>query len=284
MLFLIIISQNKDNYIRMDKIVFSTDIHDCVKYVDALYLPHIFIIEGTIEFSLNDRFYSAGRGTCVIPTIAKSFDFVRADDEFKCRIMFTHLEFIDSIRMNVEYNTKGHLDLIDNPVITLFPSEMETCLHNLDEIEFRCSKPYHLYYGMSVKKAFQLFVLDMYDIHSRKSDYTTIRTPSAHIIVRKFINLLESGEFKTHRQPSYYAEKLNITPGYLTEACKQTTNRKPTYWIDIYMANDIRSVLKESNMSIKQIGQLYEFQSDSYFNRYCQKVLGESPLKVRKRL
>lgn len=265
----------------MDTFIFTDRIEDIKGYQASDYLPHIFITKGSIGFDLNDRHYHARGGDCIIPSIARPLENIETSNDFEFRCMLVSLAFIDLNRMNVQYNVKGHMDLIDNPIITMLTSEMEQCLHNISEIENRALRSYHIYYDESLIRVFQLFVLDMYDIHSRNTNYSTADVPSAHIIVRKFISMLEQGEFVAHRQTSYYADRLSITPGYLTEVCKSTTNRPPGYWIDLYMATEIKNLLSDTSLSISAIAERLNFNSDSYFTRYCKRILGDTPLKLR---
>ena len=63
-------------------------------------------------------------------------------------------------------------------------------------------------------------ILDLYDIHARGRKPEPI-PERAISLLRQFIEMLYQGEYVRHRDLSYYASHLCITPHYLSEICKR---------------------------------------------------------------
>ena len=95
-----------------------------------------------------------------------------------------------------------------------------------------------------------------------------------------FIELLSQETSKKH-SVSFYAEKLCITPKYLSTICKQISDKSPLQWIIEYEIEEIKSYLKNTNLSCKQISDLMDFPNSSFFGRYVKKYIGVSPLEYR---
>ena len=83
-------------------------------------------------------------------------------------------------------------------------------------------------------------------------------TKQRDVLFRRFIELLASTRIK-QRKVSWYAEKLCISPKYLSTICKQVSGKTAYYWINEYVVIDIRYWLKNTNKTIKEISDILEF-------------------------
>ena len=80
----------------------------------------------------------------------------------------------------------------------------------------------------------------------------------------------------------WYAQQMCITPKYLSETVKQVSKRTPNDWIDHYVSLEIRVLLKNSTMSIKQIAQTLNFPNQSFLGKYFKEHVGMPPTKYRR--
>nr|WP_303247166.1 helix-turn-helix domain-containing protein [Parabacteroides distasonis] len=99
--------------------------------------------------------------------------------------------------------------------------------------------------------------------------------------MERFINLLKAGDYRNHREVSYYASRLCITPKYLTEVCKKASGFTANYWIDRFTISRITHLLSDKNLTLKEISDNMNFSSLSFFNRYVQRLLKVSPSEYR---
>lgn len=101
------------------------------------------------------------------------------------------------------------------------------------------------------------------------------------VLVRRFMKLL--GEtLGRERSVSYYADKLSVTPKYLSTACRKSTGKTALEWIHEYTINIIVQELTYSDKSIKEIGGALNFPNLSFFGKFVKKHLGVSPTEYRK--
>jgi AraC-like DNA-binding protein len=82
---------------------------------------------------------------------------------------------------------------------------------------------------------------------------------------------------------SWYGEQLCITPKYLSETVKQVSRRTPNEWIDNFVTLEVRVLLKNSSMSIKEIAQHLNFPNQSFLGKYFKEHVGMSPSEYRKK-
>jgi AraC-like DNA-binding protein len=270
-------------YIRhMETMIFNDNIYLWSYYKRDEYLPHIFCLQGSVNFILDGKPYCANAGDCIIASNKMSALQILPTDDFQCRLMFILNKFVDENRPTSQYAIVGHLGTMQQPIIHLMPTEMEQCLRNIENLRLHYNQPYHTFYNEALKRAFELFAFDMYDIHARQGNIELKDAPQAGILMRRFIAMLQGGECLTQRQPSYYARKLCVTSGYLTEISTSVTQHSPTFWIDYFTRQMLIKLLADKKLTLKDISDMMQFSSLSYFSRYCKRVLGVPPSKLGK--
>lgn len=108
----------------------------------------------------------------------------------------------------------------------------------------------------------------IYEILSELSGY--VNSPGGDmarqkdILFKRFLELLSSCEVKP-RGLTWYADKLYVTPKYLSTVCKLVSGKTAFEWINEYVMTDIRHQLKYSDRSIKQVSDYLNFPNISFF-------------------
>ena len=100
-------------------------------------------------------------------------------------------------------------------------------------------------------------------------------------LFKNFIYELANDQVKS-RSVTDYANRLCVTPKYLSAVCKQVTGKTASTYINFYMVKDIKQLLKYSDKSIKEIAQSLGFPNLSFFGKYVKAHLGVSPSAYRK--
>ena len=105
----------------------------------------------------------------------------------------------------------------------------------------------------------------------------------SEILFGRFIELLSNSDLK-ERTVNFYAEKLCITPKYLSVVCKRTSGKTASDWINEFVVKEIKKQLRHSSKSIKEIALDLDFPNLSFFGKYVKAHLGLSPTQYRKKL
>jgi methylphosphotriester-DNA--protein-cysteine methyltransferase len=72
---------------------------------------------------------------------------------------------------------------------------------------------------------------DIFEPHAQR-DTTDTQTDRTAYIVKQLMALLSTGISRTERNVSYYAERLNVSPKYLSATIKRVTGQSVTSYID----------------------------------------------------
>ena len=99
-------------------------------------------------------------------------------------------------------------------------------------------------------------------------------------IFNSFLQLLAHEEQKRQRV-AYYADKLHITPKYLSTVCKKVSGKNPMRWISESVMQDCYSLLKDTDLSVKEISNKLGFPNSSFFGQYFREQTGQTPVAYR---
>ena len=124
-------------------------------------------------------------------------------------------------------------------------------------------------------------IYDVSNVIYRLQAASSSRQTRAEAIFTSFIKLVEDN-FRKERRVGWYAEQLCITPKYLSETVKTVSKRTPIAWIDNYVTLEIRVMLKNTNMSIKEISQYLHFPNQSFLGKFFKERVGVSPSRYRR--
>ena len=93
---------------------------------------------------------------------------------------------------------------------------------------------------------------------------------------RNFIELLNEHSIR-EREVQFYAKKLGITPKYLSALCIAYSGKNASTWIDEYVIVRAKELLREQRYSVREVGEILNFPSQSFFGRYFKRNMGISP-------
>ena len=84
------------------------------------------------------------------------------------------------------------------------------------------------------------------------------------------------------REVHFYAEALNISSNYLNEVCQSVCEHSAKEIIDLYISSQLKFELSNTNKTMQELTEEYNFPSQSYLSRYYRRIMGETPSDTRK--
>lgn len=111
-------------------------------------------------------------------------------------------------------------------------------------------------------------------------------TPATHTayknsLVERFLELVHE-HYRTERMIGFYADRICVTPKYLSKVVKEHTGRSAGEWIENHVILDARAMLQSSDMTIQQIAASLNFPNQSFFGKYFKRATGLSPKEYRR--
>ena len=100
-------------------------------------------------------------------------------------------------------------------------------------------------------------------------------------IFHQFIRLLQQNPHK--REVQWYAREMRITPKYLSEVCKERSEKSAGEWISDITVSELKHYLENTTLPIREVADIMEFPNASFFCQYTKKHLGVSHNHFRRK-
>lgn len=246
----------------------------------AGYYGHAYCSDGFCTFDFNNEHFRFEKGNCLIVTRCDLIENVVQSPDFMVEVIYVSQEFIEVCTPQSNYGMKGHLALFNNPIMRLKPEQQAICAANFAYVGQRLRQTSHRFYREALSNAIERMIIDFFDFHADLHGMDKISSQNQRLMER-FLEMLERGDFREHREIGYYADKLCVTPKYLSEVTKKVSGLPANYWITRYTSLDISRLLRDSSLSFTEISDLFGFSTLSQFSHYVQKNLGAKPRDFR---
>lgn len=189
-------------------------------------------------------------------------------------------EFATVTKVDVSRAFDTGMALLGDPSINLTPDEASVMSRYLDMMTYILSVDLP-----SVKDCVRTLCESMMCVvagvlEQRKSAKLSV-TSRSRMIFEQFLKLVYI-HHTSQRNVIFYADKLCLTPKYLSKLIKNATGRSAPEWIDTFVIQEARNMLKYSNDTIKEIVYKLNFPNQSVFYKFFKARTGMTPSEYRK--
>ena len=165
-------------------------------------------------------------------------------------------------------------------VFTLVESEVERFRNFVHALACKAGSETGHIRRESVILLLRVFYWDIFVQFKKEAVRGGIRYGHKEELVYKFLNLVTE-HYSTNREVSFYADKLCISPKYLTMVVHDVTGKSAKECIVEHTLLEIKSLLREASLDIKDVVRLALFPSQSLLSRFFRKHTGMSPSQYR---
>lgn len=247
----------------------------------------LYCIKGHVRMSVNLNEYDISDNHLIITTpgnILKVSDVPEQDlSELSYVVVAMSQSFASELHIDMKHLISEGLALMDNPVIEL-TEEAEKLMGQYLSLMAEVLK-------MKVSSrddALRALVSSMMCIiagiwqekfdEARKNTMTT--STRSRMIFENFIRLVSEYHTK-YRNVGFYADKLCLTPKYLSKLIKTASGKSAPEWIDSYVILESKNLLKHSDITIKEIVYRLNFPNQSVFYKFFKARTGMTPSEYR---
>ncbi len=103
-----------------------------------------------------------------------------------------------------------------------------------------------------------------------------------NIVFKQYLSLIQESKGRK-REVQWYADKLSITPKYLTTICHNVSGKSASEIANESTVIEIKRLLTQTDLSSKEICQQLDFVTHSFFCRYVKREIGMSAKEYRKK-
>lgn len=193
-------------------------------------------------------------------------------------------EFMSGIRFDFNKLFQESLSLWKNPCITLNDQDLA-----LAEEYFTLARDILQSKQMNKREILGSLITSFtyvtMDVWTRElNEARKAQTPSSarmNQLFERFLALVTE-HHNTERGMAFYADKLCLTPKYLSKLVKEASGRSGPAWIDSFVILEAKNLLKYSDKTIKEIVYTLHFPNQSVFYKFFKAHTGMTPSEYRK--
>ena len=245
-----------------------------------------YCLEGTVDCTVNLTEYHLTAGTLLLFTpgnIVRIADTGQTGEKLRLSLICASTSFITSIGINPSKFLVEAMDVLRDPCIHLSADE-EGMLHKYVNLALDITKtnPQFVHDSMAglVSSVFYQFAGFLADSKLRQDMEKPVRTTRQRQMLEQFIKLAINDHAKEHLV-GYYADKMCVTPKYLSKIVKEASGRSVPEWLNELLILDAKNMLRHSDMTIKEISSNLNFPSQSFFFRFFKNHTGLTPTQYR---
>ena len=246
----------------------------------------IFCISGRIQLEVNLDAFQVGSNSLVlnVPGNIIRVSGVETDKRNLHFIVVAMSEsFMSGVRFDFNRLFNESMALLDNPCITLDRSERRLCREYLDLASVLLTSDIQ-----NKKEAIGALISSIsYVLGSIWTGKLTAAERKPHAPSAKAKNVydqflrLVTDYHTSERNMKFYADRLCLTPKYLSKLVKTVSGRSAPDWIDAFVILEAKNLLKYSDLSIKQIVAKLNFPNQSVFYKFFKSHTGKTPSQYR---
>lgn len=244
---------------------------------------HLLCMASEGSFVFNEHCYHIMKNDLVVIPMPDRVSNLAAHADMQVEWFAADYKFLQNLLPSNNYSIGGSISLNQDPVISLTDEQARWMLDDFHRLRDRMVDRHLQFYDQLMGSLCLTMMYDIFEAHAQR-EATDTHTDRTSYIVKQLMALLATGISRTERDVSYYAQRLNVSPKYLSATIKRVTGHSVTAYIDRHTVPLLKELLNDDRLSLTQIAEHMNFTSLSYFSRYCTKHLGMSPSLYRQSL
>ena len=233
---------------------YSTDFYGMNAPHLAETCMHLLCLAGEGSFVFNERCYHIVKNDLVVIPTPCRVSNLAAPPEMQVEWFAADYNFLQSQLPSNNYSIGGSISLNQDPVIKLTDEQASHLLEDFHRLRDRLDDRHLSFYQELMGSLCLTMMYDIFEAHAQR-DATDTHTDRTAFIVKQLMDLLATGISRTERDVSYYAERLNVSPKYLSATIKRVTGHNVTSYIDRHTVPILKELLNDERLSLTQIAE-----------------------------
>ncbi len=243
----------------------------------------VAVLKGYIRLIINLREVEVQAGEMLIMTPGCIFENQEASSDVSFCGLLLDNEFSDIMRKNIGLHAELTRRYYNFDVRHLTETAMQHHIRMYNMVCQELQQDDYFYKTDVVQRLCEIWFLKLRSESSTfGQELEELNRPMnrKEQIFHDFLALLEK-YFRRERSISFYASQMCLTPKYMSSIIREISGKHGTQWIDDYVALEAKALLRNSDLTIKQIADTLNFPSQSMFGRFFKKMTGYSPKQYK---
>lgn len=236
--------------------------------------------QGKAQFTVDTEAVDIEAGTVLLLNDQEIIDQMWFSYDFRCIGLLLSESYLQEVEKGIPWCTSLMIFARQHTSFSLTPAERTSCDTYFHAISAKIQNDQHRFQRDLVSALITTFIIDLSEAIYRLQQVEAPKNSRSEELFTRFILLLEAN-FRATRLVKWYADQLGVTQKYLAEVVKARSRRTPGEWIEAYTLREMRLLLKNSTLSIKEIAAQLHFANQSFLGKYFRERVGVSPSAYR---
>ena len=236
-------------------------------------------LQGEIECSINLKQYLIRANTMLVNFTGNIIQVHRAEGLEAYAILLS-AEYLNDLQIDFRQRVSFYMDIRQNAVTSIPYEEMAPLRHYypLMKYHMELQRTEHEAILRGLVQAFSYTVISLMQVirADKEKAARDESAPRSQQLFDKFMALLKL-HHASERSTKFYAERLCLTPNYLSGVVKEYSGRTVSEWINEYVILEAKILLKNTDLSIQEIAYRLNFATQSAFGKYFKLQTGMGP-------
>lgn len=236
---------------------------------------------GQIDLEIDLNMYTLHEGDAAMILTGSFLRVIRIKDSARIAFIAINsdfLKYVGNVKTVIEHVNK----VKRMPVSHMEPDMMEESLMIYNEIKKKLSNPDYRFKEEVAKSYIQIMLCNFFDRFVQKNETTEEQAPKSRKeeLFKNFIKLVKDN-YLNHRSITFYADKLCVSPKYLSSVVHKVSEKYATDWINQYVILEAKSMLRMEDTNIKDVSNHLNFANQSFFAKFFKKHTGYTPKEYK---
>ena len=245
----------------------------------------LYCVNGHIKLNVNLQEHELKSGMLFLNypgSIIRVNDILDVDEDglkYICVVMSR--EFVGNLMLDVNKLFTQNLSLLGTPSLALTTDQTQLLREHVSLMVsiVNSKSSFKLESIRSILSSVFYFIAGLWAEKASKR----VQQPASgrnRLVFEQFIKFV-SEYHTTYRNVGFYADKLSLTPKYLSRIIRDASGRSAPEWIDEYVILEAKNLLKYSGLPIKEIVYKLNFPSQSVFYKFFKARTGMTPTEYK---
>ena len=234
---------------------------------------------GTTEFMIGDQKYRIKKNHLIIMLPKQLVGFSQTSPDYEAGLICISGDYF---RERFKGIIPLFLTMKYQPIIELNEEEVNRLEWYQLLLSKRTGNPNSQFFYTAVHNLIHALFYELYGFIVNQSRSTEFKLSHQMNIFNQFIMLVEEYHME-ERSVMFYADKLCLTPKYLSAIVRKASGKFAGEWIDHYVITLAKSLLASSSKTVQEIGYELNFSTPSSFIKYFKRIMKVPPREYRNR-
>lgn len=248
-----------------------------IKVVDPVF---IFCTNGNAKATVDLKEYTMEKNTLLFFLPGCIVSFFESSPDYACTYFICNDDILHEASFRFDHSFFAVLR--ENPIVRPANQYVFGIRSFFEYVDYLYKDKEHGFRMQVLKNALQCFLMDLCDkAHKGEISNNLWNANRKEVIFNRFMELVHN-HYMEEREVAFYADKLCISPRYLSSVVRSVRiDVTPKAIIDSFVVLEIKALLQSTNLSIQEIADRLHFPDQSFFGRYFKKHTGLMPSRYR---